>query len=194
MIDCVLTSVDNVDIFTYGDPRLRDLLQFRHEVFIVRQNYNVISYNNMEWDEFDTPASVYVSYTENDRILGCVRLISTEFPYMIEKLWKDDFNITNIIRDKTVWEISRVGIEKNERSISPDKRKNIINNLIAGCYTFAKNNNISSYILLTSPVLLRSLASAGCDIKILSDKKNIGGSFSVVIALVEFPSTFNPIR
>ena len=49
--------------------------------FIDRQQYDVKTIDGMEFDEYDTLASVYLVYSENGRtVLGCSRLTPIAYP------------------------------------------------------------------------------------------------------------------
>jgi N-acyl-L-homoserine lactone synthetase len=64
--------------------------RLRHRVFVEREGYQVPTYHGLEYDQYDTPAAVYLVWRdEKGEARGISRLIPTERPYMIRDIWSD---------------------------------------------------------------------------------------------------------
>ena len=58
--------------------------RLRYRMFVERQKWSVPNYQEIEYDEFDTPAATYIlAVDEQYRALGATRLIPTTRPYMV---------------------------------------------------------------------------------------------------------------
>ena len=60
----------------------------RYRQFKERQSYEVPVYNGMEYDRYDTLATVHLVWLDEAKIVrGCSRLNPTDRPYMLKDLW-----------------------------------------------------------------------------------------------------------
>src|SRR5579871_6174557 len=71
----------------YGNA-FAQLLKLRHAEFVERLNYNVPTYNGMEYDQYDTPAAVYMVWRDQQgNVRAGSRMTPTTRPYMLKDLW-----------------------------------------------------------------------------------------------------------
>ena len=139
-----------------GDA-LPSMYRFRHRVFVERQNYDVPNHNGMEWDQFDTPAAVYLLWRDDERkVRGMFRLIPTTFPYMIKEVWPQLVESDKLPSRPDMWETSRFGID---RDLPPPERKRIFGELMCASTEFGLANGIREYVTLTAPAFFRSAIS-----------------------------------
>lgn len=109
MITCV--RYENLD-FTF--KAFQAQFKLRHRCFIERQNYNVSSYNKMEYDQYDTPATVYLVYQSDcGEALGVSRLIPITQGCMIKDLWPDMVDDHHMFQQNNIWEGTRFCIDKS---------------------------------------------------------------------------------
>ncbi len=160
-----------------GDA-LPSMYRFRHRVFVERQNYDVPNHNGMEWDQFDTPAAVYLLWRGDDRqVRGMFRLIPTTFPYMIKELWPQFVNSDEFPSHPDVWETSRFSVD---RDLPPPARKRIFGELMCASTEYGLANGVREYVTLTAPAIFRSgISSAGCAVEFLGERQKLTG-FPVV--------------
>ena len=125
-----------------------------------RTGYEVPTYDGVEYDQFDTPATVYLIHRNRQGgVDGIARLIPTSRPYMIEELWSHliDGPLPN---NPEVWEGSRFGVD---RSLPPSERKSVSRKLVAACQEFGLARGIKSMIVVMPPFILRTvIEAAGC--------------------------------
>jgi len=161
---------------------LPSMLRLRHRVFVDRQGYQVPTFKNMEWDQFDTPAAVYLVWRDETMAVRAVaRLIPTTFPYMIKEIWPDLVDEQELACRPDVWELSRLGID---RGISNSVRRRILGEMTCACAEFAALNGIRSYLLVSHPYLIKTgIIDAGWQTDLLCDPRQIG-HFPVIAAKI----------
>lgn len=104
MIDCMTwaTSYEFQDTL----PRYHKL---RYRLLVRREGWKIPHFDNMEYDQFDTPATVYLIKRSRDgECIGGARLYPTTQPYMTEVLWPELMNGRPLPRSPKIWEGSRL--------------------------------------------------------------------------------------
>lgn len=162
----------------FGDV-LPASMRLRHTIFVIDQRYDVPSYNAMEYDQFDTPAAMYMLWHTPDGNPGAVaRLIPTTQPYMIQKLWADLIPNGTIPSDGHTWEISRFGIDK---SLKPVVKRAAMKEMACSFAEFAERFNVSKYVFVSKSRVFAKMFERAARIEPLGELHNIGG-FNVDIA------------
>ncbi len=129
--------------------------QLRHREFIERQNYDVKTLDGMEFDEYDTLASVYLVFTEDNRtVLGCSRLTPIAYGCMLADHFPDLVDDRTIFAAPDVWEGSRFCID---RRLPADYRRHICQALCLGYLEFGLGRSIDKIIGLMPTVILRTV-------------------------------------
>lgn len=156
-----------------GDA-LASMHRLRHRVFVERQKYDVPTYHNMEWDQFDTPAAVYLVWRDEEGEARAVtRLIPTTLPYMIQELWADLVDGEALPSHDKIWEATRFGID---RGLSPDKRREVLGELVCGCLEFGLRNNIDEFLcIMPIQIINGAIRAAGVTVDVLGEPKKLGG-------------------
>jgi acyl homoserine lactone synthase len=156
-----------------GDA-LASMHRLRHRVFVERQKYNVPTYRNMEWDQFDTPAAVYLVWRdEQGEARAVTRLIPTTLPYMIQELWADLVDGEALPSHDRIWEATRFGID---RGLSPDKRRQVLGELVCGCLEFGLRNDIDEFLcVMPIQIINGAIRAAGVTVDVLGEPKKLGG-------------------
>jgi acyl homoserine lactone synthase len=156
------------------------MFRLRHKLFVQRQKYRVPTLNGMEWDQFDTPATVYLVWRdETDTPRAVARMIPTTFPYMIQELWPDMVGGGELPSRPDVWELSRVGID---RDLPPEVRRRVTGELMCACGEFALHNGVAAFLLVTHPHFVSAaIAGAGWPTEVLGEPRHLG-RFPVVAA------------
>lgn len=141
-----------------GNP-LASMFELRYRSVIERQHWDVPSWNRMEYDAYDNPATTYFVWRDDqDEVRGCARLYPTDRPYML----KQSFShlVTNAVlpeNDLTVWEGSRLCVDA---SLPGPERKRIIYELSVAYMEFALANGIRKIIGVMLPAYWRSVYMA----------------------------------
>jgi acyl homoserine lactone synthase len=156
-----------------GDA-LPSMYRLRYRLFIERQNYEVPHFREMEWDQFDTPAAVYLLWRdENKRARGVARLIPTTFPYMIEKLWPELIADGEIPSRDDVWEMTRFGVDRN---LDAATKKRILGELVCGILEYGLQNGINAYLHVSHKHIINTvLVRPGCTVDLLGEPQRLSG-------------------
>lgn len=154
--------------------------RLRYRIFVERQKYEVPTHRNMEWDQFDTPAAVYLLWRDEEHAVRAVtRLIPTSMPYMIQQLWPDLVARDEVPQRDDVWEVTRLGVD---RTLPPEQRARALGELVCAFAEFGLLNGINEYIFVTPEhVVDAALRRAGLYVRQLGDRRRLG-SLPVIAA------------
>lgn len=121
-----------IECFTYetahhfGDA-LASQFRLRHKVFVERQQWGVPQWRGMEYDQYDTPATVYCVWRDADaQVRGVARLAPTTIPYMIKDLWPDLVTTRPLPEQADIWESTRLGIDHD---LPKETRRRVLSEL-----------------------------------------------------------------
>jgi N-acyl-L-homoserine lactone synthetase len=156
----------------YGDA-LPEQYRFRFRQFVEREGWAVPHYRGMEYDQFDTPAAVYLLWRDPERLVrGMVRLIPTTQPYMVQQLWDFLTPDEGAPRSDAIWENTRFAVD---RKLEPQLRRQVLGELVLASLEFGLMNAVDQY-LLVSPlwVLNGSLSAAGLTHQLLKTTDQLG--------------------
>lgn len=122
---------------------LPKMFDFRHRVFIEETGYDVTTFDGMEYDRYDTPATVYfISQDKAGEVRGVVRAAPTDRPYMIEEVWPGLVQGA-LPRSATTFEASRIGIDS---TLDYNERRQIRRELVLAKMEFGIMAGVTSYI------------------------------------------------
>ena len=101
------------------NPNCRELLagmfRLRHDVFIKEKQWNIKSYNGLEFDQFDTEETLYlVELDEAGAVVATVRMNPTDRPTLFSEVFADMCHGGPPKCPKT-WELTRGAIAQNVR-------------------------------------------------------------------------------
>ena len=155
MINCV--TIKTAHLFS-GNP-IASMFALRFHSVIERQNWDVPNWQQMEYDDFDNPATTYFVWRdERDIVRGCARLYPTDRPYMLKKAFSSLVtNDTLPENDMTIWEGSRLCVDKE---LPPHIRKRIIFELSVAYMEYALSHGIRKIIGVMLPAYWRSVYMA----------------------------------
>ncbi len=147
--------------------------QLRHREFIERQRYDVKTLDGMEFDEYDTLASVYLVYSEDGKtVLGCSRLTPIAFGCMLQDHFPELVDDKAVFGEPDVWEGTRFCIDSR---LPAEKRSVILKTLAVGYLEFALAKGIDRIIGLMPTLILRSVFERnGIRLDRLGDAQQIG--------------------
>lgn len=94
------------------------IARYRHKVFVERLGWPLHTENGVELDRFDRLDTVYVVAQDDDeRVIGCARLLSTTSPYLTGEVFPQLLNGLAPPCSPDVWELSRfAAMDFNSRS------------------------------------------------------------------------------
>ncbi len=135
--------------------------RLRHECFIERQGYDVSIHNGMEFDQYDTPAAVYlVALSSENEPLGCSRLTPTRHSSMIQDLWPELVDLPQDVFTDNTWEGTRFCIKK---SLPTNVREQVCRELVIGYFEVGLSLGIDKIIGVMQPYIFRRVfGHTGC--------------------------------
>lgn len=156
----------------FGDA-LADQHRFRYRQFVVRAGWALPHFHDMEYDQFDTPAAVYLVWRDHAAcVRGMVRLLPTTHPYMTQTLWPDLAPEDGPPRDEAIWENTRFAVD---RDLSAPLRKKVMGELILASLEFGLSHGIERYLLISPLWILQgALATAGLPHRMLRQTRALG--------------------
>ncbi|MCU0837189.1 MAG: GNAT family N-acetyltransferase [Rhodospirillales bacterium] len=187
MIDAI--TLENAHLLGGALPSAHRL---RYRIFVERQKYATPHARGMEWDQFDTPLSVYLIWRdEHGEARGVVRLLPTTQPYMIKELWSHVVPNHRLPAAPDIWEITRFGVD---RRLGP-RRRQVFGELVAALFEYGLDHGIAGYLCLTpQTVIENALLAAGCEVEILSAPRELGGIPSIVAQFPVSPDNAERVR
>ena len=146
--------------------------RLRHRLFVRRHGWDVPTYNDLEYDQFDTPAAKYLIWLDQDRQARAVaRLIPTDRPYMIKEIWPE-FVDGPLPQCRSIWEASRFGCD---RDLPPASRRRAVAEIICGCLEFGVRRGVGSYLcLMPMGIFSHVIAPSGCPLTLLGSPRRMG--------------------
>jgi N-acyl-L-homoserine lactone synthetase len=166
--------------------------RLRYKMFVERQKWNVPSYGQIEYDEFDTPAATYIlTVDDQNRALGTTRLIPTTRPYMIKSLWPYLVD-AELPQNDSIWEASRFGCDRDLDAIS---RRRVVAQLILGCQEFGIAQGISRYLgVMPTWVFKYVIAGNDCPVTYMGPTLRQYGHEIAAAYIDVSPSTLEAVR
>lgn len=164
MIECV--CLENNHLFN-GNP-LYSQHQLRYRSIIERQNWDVPTINDAEYDTYDNPSAHYlVKRDPNGRAIGSSRLCPTDRPYMLQEAFPHLVTNTDMPDSYSVWEGSRFCIDKN---LPPEHRRKIIQEIVIAYLEFSIAKNIEKIIGVMYPIYWKNIfIKSGWDVEWMGD-------------------------
>ncbi len=163
----------NFETAHFAGDALPAMFRLRYQVFIERQRYEVPSYNEMEWDQFDNPTAHYLLRRDRQgHAAGVARLIPTTQRYMVKELWPDLVDGRELPSRPDVWELTRVGVRTG---LDARERNSVHCDLLLGFFEFGLAYGIRSYIFVSHMRIIREhLINRGHSVEILGSPKQLG--------------------
>ncbi len=134
---------------------LPSLFRLRKKMFVDLQGWEIPTFNGMEYDAYDNPATTYLVYTdENDKALGMVRLYPTDRQYMLSDVWPEIVEYIDLPKSINIWEGSRFVIDND---LSRELRTKIKHELVCAFLEFGISKDIEEYIGVMPPKIWESV-------------------------------------
>lgn len=150
MIEVV--TIENQHLF--DDSVMAEQHKLRYRSLIKRQQWNVPHYQNMEFDQYDTPASVYLVYREKSAVLGVSRLYPTHLPYMLQEVFSHLVQYEALPCSEHIVEGSRFCVEKQ---LPTAKRRRICDELVLANIEYCLRFNKSDIVGVMLPTYWKGL-------------------------------------
>ncbi len=143
------------------DDALASQANLRYRVFIEQRALDHRAYDQLEYDEFDTPGAVYFCWRDDQGIVrGLIRLLPTTLPYMLQTHWPHLIGRHELPRDRSVWEVTRLCVD---RSFDAKIRPRIMPEIMCAVSEFCEENGISSVVGVTRKHLIEYFLRTGVE-------------------------------
>ncbi|UCH74161.1 MAG: hypothetical protein JSU82_17945 [Rhodospirillales bacterium] len=143
MIDVVTLASSHL----FGDA-LASQARLRYRMFIACRNIEHACFEGMEYDQFDTPAAVYLLWRDADGEARCMtRLLRTTVPYMVKSFWPHLAEPADLPSSTDVWEGTRLCVD-----IALDRRtrQRALAELLCGVTEYLRSQGAQHLIGVTS--------------------------------------------
>lgn len=168
----MLVAINVENAHRHGDA-LPQLLRLRYRQFKERQNYDVRVYKDMEYDQYDTPETVYLVWLDGGQVCGTSRLNPTRGPYMLKDLWGDMIEGHDLPCSSDAWEGTRICIDK---ALPGQLRERIKWEIVLGYLEFGLWNGIRRYVgIMQTFIWKRVFIQSGWGAEFLGPEKLIDG-------------------
>lgn len=180
MIECVTMESNHQFI---GNP-VAAQHKLRYRSIIARQNWEVPTIRDMEYDGYDNPATTYLVYRDDaGEALGVCRLYPTDRPYMLEQVFSHLVSDIELPHNTKVWEASRFCVD--ERAPLELRRK-IIQEIVVGYLEYGLDQGIDRYIGIMYPAYWRNIfTKSGWNIDWIGDEKKLESGHAIRAGWVE---------
>jgi N-acyl-L-homoserine lactone synthetase len=164
----MITCVTYENLHEYGGAFYAQF-KLRHKAFIERQNYQVSTCRSMEYDQYDTPAALYLVYMDSSgEAKGCSRLTPVDRGCMLKDVWPSLVSCHDNIFARDVWEGTRFCIDKD---LPIQDRKRILQELVLGYFEVGLNWGMKKIIGVMPPYIFRKVfGDCGCSYQFLGGK------------------------
>jgi acyl homoserine lactone synthase len=133
--------------------------RLRYRTFVERRGLPHASFDGMEYDEFDTPAAVYLVWRDRELVVrGLIRLLPTAEPYMLRSHWPYLVEDGGLPSSREVWEITRVCVD---RAIDGRIRRTILPELLCAVSEYFGEHGVRAMVGVTRPHLLEHFIRTG---------------------------------
>lgn len=136
------------DAHCFGDA-LPQMHRLRKKIFVDSQRYGVPTWEDMEYDRYDTPAARYGIWRDDGGVArGVMRMNPTTLPYMIEDIWPTSVTSMPLPKSSDVWEATRCGIDPD---LPKAQRDRIGSELMLGYQELGLSLGIRALIAISEP-------------------------------------------
>ena len=114
-----------IDSHKYGNI-LEKLLKFRYQGFVVEEGYEIPTYNDLEFDQYDNPFAKYITIMQGDEMIACSRINRTDIPYMAKDCWSHTIPNKFLPNDAKFYEWTRQYVSSKLETVERMKMVRII--------------------------------------------------------------------
>jgi N-acyl-L-homoserine lactone synthetase len=158
---------------------LYQMHRLRKQVFSDRLGWSVAVSGDLEVDEYDALAPVYVlSETADGDVLGGVRLLPTVGPYMLRNTFAALLDDIEAPASELLWEASRFAVAKSSAK-GDGGLACATYELLIGVLQFSLANDIEAIVCVVDLRMERVLRRAGWHMQRLGPERRIGNTIAV---------------
>jgi len=113
------------DAYKHGNI-LEKLCQFRYQGFVVEEGYEIPTYNDTDFDQYDNPFAKYITIMKGDEIVACSRINRTDIPYIAKDYWNHLIPSKFLPNDENFYECTRQHVSSKLEMVEGMKMSRII--------------------------------------------------------------------
>jgi acyl homoserine lactone synthase len=173
-----------------------EMHQLRFRVFKQRLNWDVTTSGDLEIDEYDALAPVYLLHCDDrGRVDGSVRLLPTTGPNMLLNTFPSLLGSQSAPQGGTVWEASRFAVDAPIGSrTNPGGLSLATFELFAATLEFAISRDLTSIVAVVDLRMERILRRADWPLRRINEARSIGNTFAVAGVLEVSAAMLDCIR
>lgn len=135
--------------------------RLRHRVFVEQRGLDHPTFGGLEFDEFDTPAAIYLVWRDDDRVVrGLARLLPTIRRYMLQTHWPHLVDRPPLPRSPAIFEATRVCVDKD---VDPAARRKIFPELLCAIQETLPDHGGGGMVGVTKQHLLSHFVRNGIE-------------------------------
>ncbi len=158
-------------------PReIEEMFRLRAHVFRDRMGWDVVVKDGWEIDRFDELDPLYLlCLDEREAVRGCVRLLPTTGPNMLNDVFSELLPAGNPVRSGLMWESSRFSVDHRSLAERTENRINrVTGELLIGIFDVAARSGLEFIVSVYDVMMGRVLKRAGCHAEPLGPAVRIG--------------------
>jgi acyl-homoserine lactone synthase len=122
---------------------LEDSYKLRHQVYVHERGWKGLDRpDGREVDQFDTDDATYLVWADGPRVLGGVRLISTDKPHLMSDVFPHIATLGPVPSTADVWEMTRFFSIRDPAGRVP--RNTIIGDVLCGMFEVGLHHGLSA--------------------------------------------------
>ena len=155
---------------------IAEMHRLRYRVFHARLGWEVETSGDMEVDNYDALSPVYLTHSAEDGVVdGCVRLLPTTGPYMLQNTFPILAGDSAIPSHHLIWEASRFAVDttaENQRNRAG--LTSATSKLIAGVAEYGLSIGLTRVVAVVDLRMERILRLAGWPLARMAAPRQIG--------------------
>jgi len=133
--------------------------RLRYQVFVRRRGLPHQHFDDIEFDEFDNPAAVYLVWRDEERIVrGAARLLPTTRAYMLRSYWPHLVENGVLPSSTRIAEVTRVCVDKD---LDPIRRRTVFPELLCAIQEYLEDRGGAGMVGVTREHLLSHFIRSG---------------------------------
>ncbi len=167
----------------FNSAKLNSMHFLRAEVFKYKKGWDVTLLSGMEIDGYDALNPFYLLIddpSDSKSVMGCWRILPTTGPYMLKDTFPELCE-EQIPEAEDVWELSRFAVQTKERTSM--QFSNTARNAIREIVAFGVNQQLHSYVTVTTVGVERMLRKLGIRTDRLGKPQQIGVENTVALRI-----------
>ncbi len=150
------------DSHKYGNI-LEKLLKLRYKGFILEEKYDIPSYNDLEFDQYDNPFARYIVLMDDkEEVIACSRINRTDIPYMAKDYWSHLIPTEALPNSSDCYEWTRHYVDS---ALSVIERVKVVRIIASATYFALVQLNAVGACYVTHSTLFHTTKKLGMGIK-----------------------------